>query len=324
MKNFIVCPGFVELACRDKLIYLNVLLKFPQENPLRICLDKSDKVISSYKSIGAGSNGKAINDWLNYMNLSPRFIKYVSVAGPSETHFRNVIIDIYNAQRKNAHILVSENDEYLDLLGEQNCEFLVEPEESISLIRKILFWEEAKEKLPKNSGLRHKDGKVNLKQFVLDLCENFGHAIEYLGGWKFLFKDQVKKEVHHENVPQNLFKFSIHHLCKLNNVDLSPETNLGSGALDFKFSIGHSLKVNLEMKYAKHPKLLDGFSKQLQKYNEAECTNESVLLVILTQDCDRKKVDKLFKLKNTKEREGLQAPEIVVINGLIKTSASLL
>jgi hypothetical protein len=58
--------------------------------------------------------------------------------------------------------------------------------------------------------------------------------------------------------------------CKSHDVNLSPETNAGSGPVDFTFSQGWSRKAVAEVKLARNSKYWSGLKKQVVQYVKAE------------------------------------------------------
>ena len=67
--------------------------------------------------------------------------------------------------------------------------------------------------------------------------------------------------------------------CKANNIDISPETNMGGGPVDFKFSHGYSKRLLVEIKLSKG-QVVHGYKKQLEVYKDASKTDMAILLVI--------------------------------------------
>lgn len=151
-------------------------------------------------------------------------------------------------------------------------------------------------------------------QIVDDICEQFKRQIEYNGLHRLLYEND-KKTIKHERISQKLF-FSVAQIfCIANNLDVSPETNSGSGSVDFKFSKGHNIKINVELKLSSSDKIIDGYDKQLDAYNKAEGTNKSFYVVIVVSENQ-----KLEELKTKAEKS--EFPILKIIDGSYKKTAS--
>ncbi|MEO9022788.1 MAG: hypothetical protein ABI237_18060 [Ginsengibacter sp.] len=125
--------------------------------------------------------------------------------------------------------------------------------------------------------------KLNNKKIVEIVIENFKKQIENNGLSKLLYEGKEKK-LRHENSAQQLF-FSVAQIfCLANDLDVSPETNSGSGSVDFKFSKGAINKINVEIKYSNHKRLKHGLEIQLREYDKAEQTVDSFYLILQVND----------------------------------------
>jgi hypothetical protein len=78
------------------------------------------------------------------------------------------------------------------------------------------------------------------------------------------------------SLQQRLFFAVAYSYCDANNIDLSPECDAGSGQVDFKFSKGFDARVVVEIKLSTNPKVIAGYSMQLQTYMKAEETDRGV------------------------------------------------
>lgn len=108
--------------------------------------------------------------------------------------------------------------------------------------------------------------------------------------------------------------------CSANNVDVSPEANMGGGPIDFKFSIGYKAKVLVEMKRStgtvKH-----GYETQLEIYKDASKTNYGIFVVMNYGDLG-KKLKQINDIRERRIKNGEPASDIVVIDATKKISAS--
>lgn len=150
------------------------------------------------------------------------------------------------------------------------------------------------------------------------IIENFKRQIEHNGLFKLLYEGQERK-LRHESTAQQLF-FSVAQIfCLANDLDVSPETNSGSGSVDFKFSKGATNRINVEMKYSNHSRLKHGLTTQLKNYDLAEQTNCSYFVIIQVDNKDKilqeiQALDKKLHSERTK---------VKIIDGRIKGSASV-
>ncbi len=124
----------------------------------------------------------------------------------------------------------------------------------------------------------------------------------------------------HEATAQRMFFATATSYCRANNIDLIAEANNGAGPVDFKLSHGADAKVLVEIKLSTG-KVLSGYKKQLEIYEDVEQTKSSYLLVVDVGEMGGKLND-IQTLRNEKVRDGLPAPKIVVVDGMRRPSAS--
>jgi hypothetical protein len=109
--------------------------------------------------------------------------------------------------------------------------------------------------------------------------------------------------------------------CKANQIDISPETNSGGGAVDFKFSRGYQHRVLVEIKLSSNQQVVHGYRKQLPTYEQAEKTRRSAYVVVRVSDL-QSRIKKVQKLHDKAIANGKKAPRLFVIDGRLKPSAS--
>lgn len=109
---------------------------------------------------------------------------------------------------------------------------------------------------------------------------------------------------------------------RINKIETEPESQTGSGPVDFKLS-NSGERVLIELKLSDHKKLMAGLTEQLEKYKE--CT-EPVKAYFICFD-----VEKDFQSSQRKQAKLIQAKkdlgldtEIIWIDGRIKPSGSKL
>jgi hypothetical protein len=119
---------------------------------------------------------------------------------------------------------------------------------------------------------------------VLIFVEEFRNYVENERGWKLLWNDNGTPKA--EDSFQALFMQTVSAHCRANNIDVSPEANIGRGPVDFKISLGYSARVLIEAKLARNTKFWQGLQRQLPKYLEAEKVSEGLFVVCMHSDDD--------------------------------------
>lgn len=148
--------------------------------------------------------------------------------------------------------------------------------------------------------------------------------------FRFLIEDRrFSEELYHQGKPrpeiaaQRLFFAVAHAYCKANDLDLTPEAETGNGPVDFKVSAGYSGRVVVEIKLSRNPKLVDGYTKQLETYKTAEETLSGFYVVVDVGHMGRKD-KRLFEVKNAAGARGETTSPIHFIDGSRRASASKL
>jgi hypothetical protein len=165
-----------------------------------------------------------------------------------------------------------------------------------------------------------KESESSLIEFVEKIIDQYSWLIEERGLSRLLWKKANEKRVN-EDVAQMLFFAVADSYCRANNIDITPEADIGRGAVDFKFSSGYECRALVELKFSDHGYVVSGYKKQLEIYKSAERTEIGFYVVI---DVGRmgEKQEKLLDLKNKMAREHGKASELVFIDGAVKPSAS--
>ncbi|WP_164512373.1 hypothetical protein [Oceaniglobus ichthyenteri] len=148
--------------------------------------------------------------------------------------------------------------------------------------------------------------------------------------FRFLIEDRrFSEELYHQGKPrpeisaQRLFFAVAHAYCKANNLDLTPEAETGNGPVDFKVSAGFLGRAVVEIKLSRNPKIVDGYTKQLETYKVAEET-VSGFYVIVDVGHMGKKDERLIATKNAAASEGKITSPIIFVDGSRRASASKL
>jgi hypothetical protein len=148
------------------------------------------------------------------------------------------------------------------------------------------------------------------------------HYIEENGGWKLLWNDNwIPKS---EKAAQLLFLGIIKHYCKANDIDVSPEPNIGRGPVDFKVSHGYSFRALIELKLARNTKFWNGLKKQLPTYMEAEKVKHGYFVIVICSDTDIDRLKDIRKAIRDVTTTGLVIQYFTVDARTEKPSASKL
>lgn len=147
--------------------------------------------------------------------------------------------------------------------------------------------------------------------------EQFKHHVEKGNLWEELWVgDKPKKE----RAAQLIYFAVADCFCKANNVDVSPEANMGGGPIDFKFSDGYNARVLVEMKRSSGA-VKHGYEKQLEIYKDASRTNFGIFVVVDSGGLGRKLME-IQAIRMMRIDAGEPASDIVVIDASKKVSAS--
>lgn len=160
-------------------------------------------------------------------------------------------------------------------------------------------------------------GPDEIFALVHDTIALFKHHVENGNLWEELWiGDKPKKE----RAAQLIYYAISDAYCKANNVDISPEANMGGGPIDFKFSHGYNARVLVEMKRSSGT-VRHGYEKQLEFYKAASQTEFAIFVVMDFGDLGDK-LDQITAIQTDRRASGGRASDIVVIDATKKASAS--
>ena len=106
------------------------------------------------------------------------------------------------------------------------------------------------------------------------------------------------------------------------DIDVSRENNTGVGAIDFKFSKGQQGKTIVEVKRSGNINLLHGYVTQLPKYMRSEAAEFGIFVIIKEDDEDEERIRAVYEASSDMRLKGEYAPEIVLIDACVKSTAS--
>ena len=167
------------------------------------------------------------------------------------------------------------------------------------------------------SSVDTKRGPLAVKDVVLEAIECFRHHVEVGDLWRELWADGKPKK---ERAAQLMFQAIADAYCKANNIDMSPEVNMGGGPVDFKFSSGYEARVVVEIKRDTGT-VRHGYEYQLEHYKKASSTFFGIFVVLDYGKLGQKLKD-IEDIRISKINAGEPASDIIVINARQKTSAS--
>lgn len=152
----------------------------------------------------------------------------------------------------------------------------------------------------------------------IEIINIFKDWVENNGGWKDVRNQKSSKR---EKYVQQLIVLSSKYYAKVNNVDISPETNKGNGPTDFKVSCGEKDKTVIEVKLSTNPQYLHGYESQIRDYAKSEGTNNMVYCYLDLGE-NKVKLEKLIKTNNNDIQTSKIYPKLIIIDVKERLSAS--
>lgn len=160
-------------------------------------------------------------------------------------------------------------------------------------------------------------GPNEILRIVKDTIDQFKRHVETGNLWEELWAGNKPKK---ERASQLIYYAIADSFCKANDLEISPEANMGGGPIDFKFSSGYRARVLVEMKRSSGT-VVHGYEKQLEFYKAASQT-EFALFVIMDYGDLGNKLNEVRRIRERRLKHGERASEIVVIDVTRKASAS--
>jgi hypothetical protein len=160
-------------------------------------------------------------------------------------------------------------------------------------------------------------GALEVMRMVNDTIVLFKRHVEAGNLWEELWVGNKPKK---ERASQLIYYAIADAFCDANDIDISPEANMGGGPIDFKFSSGYKARVLVEMKRSGGT-VVHGYERQLEFYKTASQTEFAVFVVIDYGDLGAK-LNEIKKIRQYRLDRGERASEIIVIDATPKASAS--
>lgn len=124
----------------------------------------------------------------------------------------------------------------------------------------------------------------SFSECIFGICDSFKKFIENEKGYTLLWNDDTNKAKPESALQTLMYGFTKSYGILL-NIDITRESNSGSGPVDFKYSQGYHKRVLIETKLVSNSKYWNGLTKQLPKYMLAEGIEKGIfILVAFTTD----------------------------------------
>lgn len=154
-----------------------------------------------------------------------------------------------------------------------------------------------------------------MRDVVLEVLEVFKAQIEAHGLWTELWdRDKPKPE----RSVQKLFFSSAMSFCRAYDLDISPESDGGSGPVDFKISGGWRDKVVVEFKLSTNTGAVHGYESQLERYKDSENTEYGIFVLVDVGELG----GKLERISSLQAANGDKASDVFYIDARRRVSAS--
>lgn len=142
--------------------------------------------------------------------------------------------------------------------------------------------------------------KADVRAIVRRIVSDFKFLIEERRMSELLYREDGS--VLREDVVQKLFFMAGYAHCKAWDVDITPEADTGNGPVDFKFSLGFSYRVVVELKLSTNPGAVKGYQLQVAKYALAEETDQAFFILVDVGRIGRKwqKIEQISRKMATK------------------------
>jgi hypothetical protein len=160
-------------------------------------------------------------------------------------------------------------------------------------------------------------GPEEILRLVNDMLDLFKRHVEKGNLWEELWVEGKPKK---ERASQLIYYAIADAFCKANDIDISPEANMGGGPIDFKFSTGYHARVLVEIKRSSGT-VVHRYEKQLEFYKAASQTEYAIFVVIDYGDLGEK-LNAIRRIRGARIKSGARASEIIVIDATPRESAS--
>lgn len=157
----------------------------------------------------------------------------------------------------------------------------------------------------------------NSYESALEIIGTFKNWIENQKGYTILEGINTRNE---EKIIQRTLHGTAGYYCKINNLDISPESNTGRGPVDFKISRGDD-KTVVEIKLTSNQETLHGFEIQIEEYAKSEGAENKIFLLI-DNGRSSNRIKKVEESYENRKKAGENPATVIVIDAKPKESAS--
>lgn len=159
--------------------------------------------------------------------------------------------------------------------------------------------------------------------FIEAVIASFSHGLEESDAWRLLWygtRPRGEKYVHY------LFRSTVLHYCRANQIVLSGESNAGRGPVDFKFVANWSAQALVEIKLTSNSHFWDGLQQQTIQYLESEEVKLGYFVAVgfHDQDFDENRINRLRQVAERRSDETGKDVRFAMIDARPKKSASKL
>lgn len=151
----------------------------------------------------------------------------------------------------------------------------------------------------------------------IEIIEEYREWVENKKGYAVLQDVDSRNE---EKVVQKTLHGSASYYCKINGLDISPESNTGRGPVDFKISRGED-KTVIEIKLTSNQDTVHGFEVQIEEYAKSEGTDNKVFLLV-DNGRSSNRIEKVMEAYEKRLKAGKKPATVIVIDAKLKESAS--
>lgn len=159
--------------------------------------------------------------------------------------------------------------------------------------------------------------KKNSYESAIEIISEFKNWIENKKGYTILEGIETRNE---EKIIQRTLHGTAGYYCKVNNLDISPESNTGRGPVDFKISRGED-KTVVEIKLTSNQETVHGFEIQIEEYAKSEGTENKIFLLI-DNGRSSSRIKKVEESYDRRKKEGHNPATIIIVDAKSKEYAS--
>lgn len=159
--------------------------------------------------------------------------------------------------------------------------------------------------------------KKNSYESAIEIISEFKNWIENQKGYTILEGIETRNE---EKIIQRTLHGTAGYYCKVNNLDISPESNTGRGPVDFKISRGDD-KTVVEIKLTSNQETVHGFEIQIEEYAKSEGTENKIFLLI-DNGRSSNQIKKVEESYERRKKAGHNPATVIIVDAKPKESAS--